>query len=377
MVLRLCALIALCVAPTATIVGAEPAWNRSCASTDTAAEVLSGVDLSGKVLIYTGADGNLASVGTLELARANASLILACRSVAKCMAVRDSILNQTGTSATIEAEGLDLSSQSSIRAFANRTLARHRKIDVLLHSAATYGTFITGDKLVGAMEVNLLGPALLTHLLLPALRGQGRVVNVAAAAYGTKFSNTTTAADLAALCTSLDSKLNSTGGYFGLSKFLMVHHALELAKREPSVTAVALAPGVAFKQPDVPDWFKYAVMHFPYPSWLLKQLPPSLQRYIKVCTTNEAGLKSCPETQQEGAAVIVAAAAWPDVEGHSGIYLDFETKALPAGAPNVFGLWTQSDPTCVPRQPDPMQAQLRSDWYDEMLRLMGVDEEEW
>lgn len=40
------------------------------------------------------------------------------------------------------------------------------------------------------MEVNLLGPALLTELLLPALKG-GRVVNVAAATYGLDISDYT------------------------------------------------------------------------------------------------------------------------------------------------------------------------------------------
>ena len=82
-------------------------------------------------------------------------------------------------------------------------------------------------------------------------------------------------------------------------------------------------------------------------------------------------MKSCPETQAEGAAVIIAAAAWPEVDSNSGIYLDFDTKPLPAGAPNAYGNWTQSDPTCVPRQPDPMDEKLRSDWYDKMLELMN------
>ena len=159
--------------------GSFPNWTRSCQSTDTATEVLAGIDLSGKVYIYTGADGNLASQGTLALARANASLILTCRTAAKCEAVRSSIINQTGTTAPLEISLLDLSSKDSIRQFANRTIAKHAKIEGLINSAATYGTFMTHDHLVGAMEINLLGPALLTDTLLPVLRGGGRVVNVA------------------------------------------------------------------------------------------------------------------------------------------------------------------------------------------------------
>jgi NAD(P)-dependent dehydrogenase (short-subunit alcohol dehydrogenase family) len=73
------------------------------------------------------------------------------------------------------------------------------------------------------MEVNLLGPALLTELLLPALQG-GRVVNVAAAVYGLDISDYT-----------VDQLLNKTKVAddidFQLSKLLLIHHAKELALR--------------------------------------------------------------------------------------------------------------------------------------------------
>mmetsp|Transcript_39022 Transcript_39022/g.61822 ORF Transcript_39022/g.61822 Transcript_39022/m.61822 type:complete len:385 (-) Transcript_39022:168-1322(-) len=343
-------------------------WTRSCKSTETASDVLVGVDLTGKVIIYTGADGNLASQSTLALAKANASMILACRTPAKCEAVQKEIQQPKG--GIIEVEQLDLSSKASINDFAKRVMAKHAKIDVLVNSAATYGTFMTRDNLVGAMEINLLGPALLTHLLIPALRGRGRVVNVAAAAFGSELAKGTTAKDLAALCTTFNATLDKTYGYYGLSKFLMVHHALELAKREPTIASVALAPGVAFKFPPISDWLKHMIMHFGYPDWLMKLLPEDFQHFVKACQTNEAGLASCPETQEQGAAVIVAAASWPEVLSHSGVYLDFDTKPLPPDAPNVYGPWTQSDPTCVPRHPTSMDEKLRSDWYDEMILIM-------
>lgn len=230
---------------------------------------------------------------------------------------------------------------------------------------------MTGDNLVGAMEVNLLGPAFLTHLLLPSLRGQGRVVNVAAAAYDAPYLTESTTVDkLSAVCSSIDPTLNTTGGYYGLSKFLMVHHALELAKREPTVTAVALAPGVAIDLPNVPNWLKHGLVHFRYPKFLMKLLPKEVQHFIRACTTNEVALASCPETLAQGAGVISAIASWPEVQAYSGSYFDFDTKPLPNDAPHEYGRWTQSDPTCVPREPDQMDDNLRSAWYDEMLRLM-------
>lgn len=338
-------------------------------STDTASDVLKGIDLTGKIIIYTGADGNLASQSTLALAKANASMILACRTPSKCDPVQKAIQQPGG--GVIEVEQLDLSSRANINDFAKRVSEKHPKIDVLINSAATYGTFMTHDNLIGAMEINLLGPALLTHLLLPTLRGHGRVVNVAAAAYGPEIPKSVTAKDLAAACRNFSQRVNKSYGYYDFSKFLMVHHAIELAKREPTIAAVALAPGVAFKLPKIPDWLKHEIMHFGYPDWLQKLLPASYMRFVKACQTNEAGLASCPETQEEGAGVIAAAAAWPEVQSHSGIYLDFDTRPLPPDAPNVYGPWTQSDPTCVPRQPVQMDEQLRSDWYDEMLHLMA------
>eukprot|EP00927_Polykrikos_kofoidii_P026699 TRINITY_DN23746_c0_g1_i1.p1 TRINITY_DN23746_c0_g1~~TRINITY_DN23746_c0_g1_i1.p1 ORF type:complete len:417 (-),score=56.47 TRINITY_DN23746_c0_g1_i1:81-1247(-) len=361
-----CCAVCIIVARSST---SSPPWTKSCKSTDTADDVLTGIDLSGKIIIYTGADGSMASESTLALARAKASLIFACRTLSKCDAARKKVLEKTGTTAFLEVEQLDLSSRSNIADFARRVTAKHPKIDVLINSAATYGTFMTHDKMVATMEINLLGPALLTDLLLPSLRGHGRVVNVAAAAYGSALAKNTTAADLSALCFAVDPTVND---YYQLSKFLMVHHALEVAKREPTVAAVALAPGVAIRLPSVPNWLKHWLVHFPYPKFLLKLLPEGFQHFIKACTTNEAGLQSCPETLAQGAGVIVAAAAWPDVESYSGIYLDFDTKRLPLDSPNVYGPWTQSDPTCVPRQPTPMDESLRSAWYDEMLRLMKM-----
>jgi NAD(P)-dependent dehydrogenase (short-subunit alcohol dehydrogenase family) len=363
-------------------------WPGSCKSTDVADSVIAGADLSGKVVIITGADGNIAQEVSLALAKVKASLILACRTVSKCEAVQKHINETVGSTnfllkkhinetanlvGAVEVEQLDLSSRASIAAFVNRVVARHPKIDVLINSAGTYGTFMTHDKLVGLMEINLLGPALVTHLLLPALRGgnghaPGRVVNVAAATYGTALAANTTVADLAAICTAVDTTLNETGKYYSMSKFLMTHHALELARREPTIAAFALNPGVAVLPSYTPDWLKNLIRHFPHP----KLLPGTMQHFIEACNTNEVGWDSCPQTLAQGAGVIVAAAAWRGVESYSGSYLDFDTAPLPPDAPQVYGPFKQKEPTCQPRPPPAMDSTLRSEWYDEMLRLMGV-----
>eukprot|EP00929_Paragymnodinium_shiwhaense_P107786 TRINITY_DN74148_c0_g1_i1.p1 TRINITY_DN74148_c0_g1~~TRINITY_DN74148_c0_g1_i1.p1 ORF type:complete len:400 (-),score=53.04 TRINITY_DN74148_c0_g1_i1:368-1567(-) len=362
---------------TTTATGFETAqWPGSCRSTQRADDVVRDVDLSGKTVVLTGADGNIAGEVSQALAKRGALLILACRTAAKCEAVRQDVAKHAKSSAMPEVGQLDLSSRESIAAFVNSTVKKHPKIDVLINSAGTYGTFMTKDAFVGVMEINLLGPAYLTHLLLPSLRGdasgtRGRVVNVAAATYGTRLPNGTTSADLAKLCTSVDKTLNETGAYFQMSKFLMTHHALELAKRESQITAFAVNPGVAVLPPSMPDWLTKSIIRFPYPDWMLRALPQALQRYVKACRTNEAGLEACPETLAQGAAVISAAASWAGVDDFSGSYLDFETSPLPPDAPQLYGPWTQKDPTCTPREPPAMDPSLRSAWYDEMLRLMS------
>ena len=217
-------------------------------------------------------------------------------------------------------------------------------------------------------QINLLGPALLTNLLLPLLRGSGRVVNVAAAVYGTSFSANTTPAHLAVLSKHLDPVLNSTGEYFQISKYLLIHHAIELARRESSVTAISVNPGYAVEVPGVPQW----LLRHAFPKWLEKKLPEPIQHAPIACATNEKGLAGCPETYAQAAAVVAVATALPGLKStDSGVYLDFETVKLPPNAPQIFGPWQQHDPTCVPRAPPPMNATLRSGWYDEMLRLMG------
>lgn len=113
------------------------------------------------------------------------------------------------------------------------------------------------------------------------------------------------------------------------------------------------------------------MLRLPLPNWLKKRLPEPAQHIHEACTTN-FDLASCPEKYEQAAAVLAVAAAQPGVQGFSGSYLDFDTTVLPPSAPQVFGPYRQRDPTCVPRPPPPLDAGLRSAWYDEMLRLMDA-----
>lgn len=66
---------------------------------------------------------------------------------------------------------LDLSSQKSIRDFADDVIKTEQRLDVLIHNAGTAEnkTKVTEDGLELTMATNHFGPFLLTHLLIGKL----------------------------------------------------------------------------------------------------------------------------------------------------------------------------------------------------------------
>jgi len=63
---------------------------------------------------------------------------------------------------------------------------------------------------------------------------------------------------------------------------MLIHHALELSKREPNVTAIAVNPGYSIQIAGIPQQF----LRLELPEWLKKQLPESIQHIHKACQTN-------------------------------------------------------------------------------------------
>ena len=103
-----------------------------------------------------------------------AHVILACRSAQRGEATRQDITD--GTAATsVSVISLDLSSQASVRAFAAAFDERFAKLDVLVNNgAASLPTReVTPEGFERHWATNVLGPYLLTTLLIPALRASG------------------------------------------------------------------------------------------------------------------------------------------------------------------------------------------------------------
>lgn len=110
-----------------------------------------------------------------------ANVVLLGRNKAKSEAVVRE-LTASGEQGTASVQICDLASMSSVKACAERILAEHRQIDVLVNNAGVNMTkpIITEDGFETNWAINYLGPYLLTNLLLDRLResAPSRIVNL-------------------------------------------------------------------------------------------------------------------------------------------------------------------------------------------------------
>lgn len=143
-------------------------------------------DLTGKIIIVTGANSGIGFEAAKEFARKGAQTIMACRNMEKAEKAKDSIL-QAIPDASVEVMELDLASLASVRLFAETFLFKHDQLDVLLNNAGImmvpYGT--TEDGFERQLGTNHLGHFALTGLLLDAIKKTpgARVVNVSSSGH--------------------------------------------------------------------------------------------------------------------------------------------------------------------------------------------------
>jgi NAD(P)-dependent dehydrogenase (short-subunit alcohol dehydrogenase family) len=140
-------------------------------------------DLTGRICLVTGANRGIGRAISTALARAGAQVTLVCRDAARAGDAVREIRAETGSD-RVDHLLADLSAQRSIRQLAARVEQRHRRLDVLVNSAAVAcpqrQTTIDGREMTFA--VNHLAYFLLTRLLLDRVRAadDGVIVNVAA-----------------------------------------------------------------------------------------------------------------------------------------------------------------------------------------------------
>lgn len=150
-------------------------WNAR----NTAADVLAGQSLLGKVAIVTGGYSGIGLETTRALADAGARIIVPARH-------RETAVAATRGIAGVDVEPMDLADLASVRRFAAHVLASGKPVDLLIHSA---GIMACGENRVGPgweaqFAVNHLGHYLLVNALWPALTKRGaRVVAVSSAGH--------------------------------------------------------------------------------------------------------------------------------------------------------------------------------------------------
>lgn len=141
----------------------------------TAAEVIAGQDLRGKVAIVTGGYSGLGLVAAQTLARAGAEVIVPARDLARAKVV-------LADGPPLELAALDLMDPASIDAFAERFLASGRPLHLLINNAGIMAPPLMRDArgYESQFSTNHLGHFQLTARLWPALTAAGgaRVVQV-------------------------------------------------------------------------------------------------------------------------------------------------------------------------------------------------------
>ncbi len=140
--------------------------------------------MSQKICMITGANSGIGKEAAVQIAQKGYHVIMACRSQARGEAALQDVRRESGRS-DVELMVVDMSLQSSIRAFAAAFLAKHEVLDVLIHNAAMFDIrqkerVLTEDGIEKVWATNHVGPVLLTDLLLPAVKRseQGRIITI-------------------------------------------------------------------------------------------------------------------------------------------------------------------------------------------------------
>lgn len=137
--------------------------------------------LRGRTVVLTGGTSGIGRAAAFQLIALGAELILVARDRAKAEQVQRSLLAVEG-GAHVSIEIADLSLMADIRALAKRIAASHPAVSVLINNAgALFNQYeTTAEGIEKTLATDLLGPFLLTRLLLPRLAAgrPARIVNV-------------------------------------------------------------------------------------------------------------------------------------------------------------------------------------------------------
>lgn len=264
----------------------------------TTSEVMEGVDLRGKVALVTGGSSGLGQETARALAQKGAHVVLTTRDVPKGQNVAVAIRASTGNP-HVEVESLELGSLASIRAFAERFLARHDLLHILVNNAGVMACPFakTADGFELQFGTNHLGHFLMTCLIVPALcrAAPSRIVSVSSRGH---HLSPVVFDDL-----HFERRPYHKWAAYGQAKTANVLFAVELEHRlgVHGVHANALHPGAIITE-------------------LGRHLEPDDLAFLS--SRAPAGSTLQFKTVEAGSATSVFAATAPELEGRGGLYLE-------------------------------------------------------
>lgn len=145
-------------------------------------------DMTGKIVMVTGASAGMGLATATELARRGARVILVCRSQTRGEAALKIAREESGIpEPELELMTCDLGSLESIQRFVSDCKAKLDRLDVLINNAGiiTLKRETTADGFEAMLGVNHLGHFMLTNELLELLQAgqRARIVNVSSGAH--------------------------------------------------------------------------------------------------------------------------------------------------------------------------------------------------
>ncbi|KAG2365091.1 hypothetical protein BDR07DRAFT_1278189 [Suillus spraguei] len=205
-------------------------------------------DLTGKVIIVTGANTGIGKETAKVLLAHNAKVYIAARSQEKAEVAIKDLKNSTGKEAFFLK--LDLADLKSVKSSVEEYLSKETTLDVLFNNAGVMfppTDWLTADGYDLQFGTNVLGHFYFTKLLLPTLiataksapDGKARVITTSSSAHALQGLTFSTFKDSPAR------KKMSTTQLYGQSKTGNVVQAFELARRYSSegIVSIPLNPG--------------------------------------------------------------------------------------------------------------------------------------
>jgi NAD(P)-dependent dehydrogenase (short-subunit alcohol dehydrogenase family) len=162
----------------------------SFGATSTTDDVLSGVNLKDKRILVTGASAGLGVETARSLVAHGAQVVGAARDLNKAKAATEQVRKDAAANGgSIELVELDLANLKSVRACADRLLAKGEAFDMVIANAGVMATPFghTADGFETQFGTNHLGHFVLVNRIASLIRDGGRLINLSSS--GHRYSN--------------------------------------------------------------------------------------------------------------------------------------------------------------------------------------------